>query len=130
MLASLSSRCSDLLRSRDWALLFDLENNVGSSKAAAKQVAEGDSDELRGRQPTSALSAVFLMGLEIWKHIVIQFRSKAQIFRNYQHIITSYGKRSENPNQHQFRHPTAAIFQIRKISQKKETSNPKIPNPN
>ena len=36
------------------ALLFDLENNVGSSKAAAKQVAEGDSDELRGRQPTSA----------------------------------------------------------------------------
>ena len=41
------------------ALLFDLENNVGSSKAAAKQVAEGDSDELRGRQPTSALSAVF-----------------------------------------------------------------------
>ena len=41
------------------ALLFDLENNVGSSKAAAKQVAEGDSDELRGRQPTSALSAFF-----------------------------------------------------------------------
>ena len=36
------------------ALLFDLENTFGSSKAAAKQVAEGDSDELRGRQPTSA----------------------------------------------------------------------------
>ena len=45
-----------------WALLCELENNIGSSKAAAKQVAEGDSDELRGRQPTSALSAVFSHG--------------------------------------------------------------------
>ena len=45
------------------ALLFDLENNVGSSKAAAKQVAEGDSDELRRREtPASALSAVFSHG--------------------------------------------------------------------
>jgi len=31
---------------------------ISSSKAAAKQVAEGDSDELRRRQPASALSAV------------------------------------------------------------------------
>ena len=47
------------------ALLCDLENNFGSSKAAAKQVAtEGsDSDELRRREtPASALSAVFSHG--------------------------------------------------------------------
>ena len=41
----------------------------------------------------------------------------------------SYGNRIGDSHQHQFIYPTAAIFQIRKISQKKETSNPKIPNP-
>ena len=93
--ASLSSLRSDLLRkpfslaqgssklspfAAALALLFDLENNVGSSKAAAT------AGFAEGKTATSCASVSehqrylrsFLMGLELWKYIVIQFRSKAR----------------------------------------------------
>ena len=67
------------------ALLFDLENNVGSSKAAATAgFAEGKTaTSCVGVSPHLRYLRFFLMGLEIWKHIVIQFRSKAFFFEKY-----------------------------------------------
>ena len=63
------------------ALRFDLENNVGSSKAAATAgFAEGKTaTSCAGvKRPHLRNQRFFLMGLEIWKYIVIQFRSKAE----------------------------------------------------
>ena len=63
----------------------ELENNVGSSKAAATaglSVAK-TATSCVGVSPHLRYLRFFLMGLEIWKHIVIQFRSKAFFFEKY-----------------------------------------------
>ena len=94
--ASLSSRCSDLLRkpfslaqgssklspfAAALALLFALENNFGSSKAAAKQVVSVSERQRRAAQALACICVIcgFPHVSRAWKYMIIQFTSKAQV---------------------------------------------------
>ena len=62
------------------ALLFALENNVGSSKAAAKQVVSVSERQRRAAQALACICVIcgFPHVSRAWKYMIIQFTSKAQ----------------------------------------------------
>ena len=61
------------------ALLFALENNFGSSKAAAKQVVSVSERQRRAAQALACICVIcgFPHVSRAWKYMIIQFTSKA-----------------------------------------------------